>query len=102
MEPNLVSPVERMDLAAGATKTLDLALKAVEPKSDVELVDFDTLYPPGSGRDVLIAPSPDLPEQQRELLIECLASNFGPNAPRRDLKKDQFQVDEDAIADALY
>jgi len=42
-----------VELKPGETKTADLALTDKGVASNVELVDLDTLYPPGPGRDVL-------------------------------------------------
>jgi len=42
-----------VELKAGETKTADLALKAKAAKSDVELADVDTVFPPGVARDIL-------------------------------------------------
>jgi len=43
-----------VDLKAGETKTADVALKVKPDKLRTELVDFDTLYPPGPTRDYLM------------------------------------------------
>src|SRR5712664_1080072 len=43
-----------VDLKAGETKTADVALKVKPDKLRAELVDFDTLYPPGPTRDYLM------------------------------------------------
>lgn len=147
MEPNFESPIQKIELAAGESRTINLALKAVAPRGGVELVDMDVLFPPGPGRDVLMSnclgchgklderlrvprrrdgpgswaekirmmttaehspgsrnvPAvPDMTNEQQALLVDYLATHFGPNAPLRDLRRDPFQVDEDAIADALY
>ncbi|OFV91244.1 MAG: hypothetical protein A3H28_13405 [Acidobacteria bacterium RIFCSPLOWO2_02_FULL_61_28] len=139
------SPVETVALGAGETKTANLALKAeAPPPSTVQLVDYDTLYPPGPGRDLLEVtcmgchgkgmfhrqqrnadgwrasvelmlsgpmpggqPAPalgrtNMPARDKEAIVQYLASNFGPNSPKRDLKLDELLVDEDAVADALF
>lgn len=54
VEEGFDSPVHTVTLNSGETKTADLALKAREPGAGPELVDFDTLYPPGPGRDILV------------------------------------------------
>src|SRR5260370_8211244 len=41
-------------MKAGEAKTADLALKVRPDKLRAELVDFDTLYPPGPTRDYLM------------------------------------------------
>src|SRR6266478_4678720 len=43
-----------VELKAGDTKTADLALTARPDKLLAELVDFDTLFPPGPTRDYLM------------------------------------------------
>ena len=43
-----------VELKPGETKAADLALTAKEATGNVELVDLDTLYPPGPGRDLLM------------------------------------------------
>lgn len=51
------SPVQQVEVRAGQPATANLALKAraVErPAENRELVDFDQLYPPGPGRDLLV------------------------------------------------
>src|SRR5262249_36837739 len=54
IEPDYESPVVRVMLAAGANEKVDLALRRVDPSEPaVELADYDTLYPPGPGRDLL-------------------------------------------------
>src|SRR6266436_378740 len=48
------STTPSVDLKAGETKTADVALKVKPDKLRAELVDFDTLYPPGATRDYLM------------------------------------------------
>ena len=43
-----------VEIKAGETKTADVALIARPDKLRSELVDFDTLYPPGPTRDYLM------------------------------------------------
>lgn len=57
VEPGFDSPLQHIEVRAGQTITANLALKAkpIEaPAQNVELVDFDQLYPPGAGRDLLV------------------------------------------------
>ena len=140
------SPVEKVDLKAGEKKTADLALQAQETKPDtVQRVDYDTLYPPGPGRDALerrcmpcharttyhrqrrtregwkkavdmmtdpkvptpsnvsgIPPILNLPAEEKETILGYLAENFKPGAPARELKLDEFPVDEEALGDAVF
>jgi streptogramin lyase len=42
------------EVTAGRTSRIDLAITAVPDPSAVELVDFDTLYPPSAARDVMV------------------------------------------------
>src|SRR6202790_4947198 len=48
------STTPSFDLKAGETKAADVALKVRPDKLRAELVDFDTLYPPGPTRDYLM------------------------------------------------
>ena len=48
------SPVGHAEVRAGQTSAVDLAIAARRETSDVELVDFDTLYPPSPARDVMV------------------------------------------------
>jgi streptogramin lyase len=53
-EPGFDSPVQVVELGSGDTKSADLALKEKPPaKSNVKLVEYDELYPPGPARDIL-------------------------------------------------
>ena len=64
LEPHFESPVRQVEVHAGATETADLALISLGPEpvrtagnqdpASVEFVDFDTLYPPGPARDVML------------------------------------------------
>jgi streptogramin lyase/mono/diheme cytochrome c family protein len=47
------STIQKIELKAGESKTADIALTAVEMKH-VKLVDYNELFPPGHGRDVLM------------------------------------------------
>jgi streptogramin lyase len=47
------STIQNVDLKAGETKTADEVLTAKEAPHKYELVDMDTLFPPGPGRDIL-------------------------------------------------
>lgn len=54
MERGFDSPAQSVELKAAETKTVDVALKAkAERERKVKLVEFDELYPPGKGRDLL-------------------------------------------------
>jgi streptogramin lyase len=54
METGFDSPVQTVELKSAETKTVDLALKAKTVRErKVKYVDFDALYPPGQGRDLL-------------------------------------------------
>ena len=54
MEKGFDSPAQTVELKAADTKTVDLALKATAARErKVNLVEFDELYPPGKGRDLL-------------------------------------------------
>ena len=53
IEPGFESPIQKIELKAGANSTLDLALKSKSLTSDVQLVDYDEAYPPGPGREAL-------------------------------------------------
>ena len=48
------STIQHVELTPGQTQTADLALTAKAPARQVELVDYDVLYPPGPGRDLLM------------------------------------------------
>ena len=155
MEETFESPVQRVELKAGETKTVDVALKAKPPvTTHVKLVDYDTLYPPGRARDLLglygfgfhgpyyhrmpkrtlaqwryavnrmfhvpgkwpqpswtnpsggasggYLPADAVTEDEKRLIIEYLAANFGPCSEDRDLKKDTLVRDEDALAQAMW
>lgn len=54
LEMGLESPVEKVELRPGENKKVDFALKASNKPSPMEYVDYDTLYPPGPDRDVLM------------------------------------------------
>src|SRR6202035_5538699 len=49
------STTPSVDLKAGETKTADVSLKVRPDKLRAELVDFDTLYPPGPTRNYLMS-----------------------------------------------
>jgi streptogramin lyase len=54
LEENYDSPASTVDVTSGSRIVANLAIKAKPPqKSDVELVDFDTLYPPDPAREVM-------------------------------------------------
>jgi virginiamycin B lyase len=53
IEPGFESPIQKIELKAGANSTLDLALVSKPLASDVQLVDYDEAYPPGPGREAL-------------------------------------------------
>jgi streptogramin lyase len=53
-EPGFDSSVQVVDVSSAETKTADLTLKAAPPAaSDVKLVEYDQLYPPGPARTIL-------------------------------------------------
>ena len=53
-EPEFDSSVQVVELNAAETKTADLTLKAQPPvTSDVKLIEYDQLYPPGPARAIL-------------------------------------------------
>ena len=160
-EPGFDSSVQVVDLNSAETKTADLTLKAKPPvTSDVKLVEYDQLYPPGPARTILerncfgchgyqeggvqpyhlmagktesewaaamvtmfwvpgVFPSPAwqsassgtssgyndpswLTGEQRLLVLKYLATNFGPNHEKRNIKLDTLVRDEDALAQAVY
>jgi len=47
------SPTEKVNLGAGQTQTADLSVRKKAPDPDVTYLDYDQLYPPGAGRDLL-------------------------------------------------
>ena len=142
LQQGFESPVEVTQIRSGETQRVDLALTALErPRQTAELVDYDTLYPPGPGRKEVevtcmgchpfflhrrkldeagwkaatekmrTAPTwngrtsalePWPAETVMEPIYKYLATHFGPNAPNRDIKRDEIVPDEDALADALY
>src|ERR1700733_7374786 len=54
MERGFDSGAQTVELKDAETKTVDLSLKVkAERERKVKFVDFDTLYPPGEGRDLL-------------------------------------------------
>lgn len=53
IEPGFESPIQKIELKAGASSTLDLTLESKPLSSDVQLVDYDEAYPPGPGREAL-------------------------------------------------
>jgi streptogramin lyase len=54
LKDSFESTTPHVDLKAGETKTVDVAMKAQEDAPRKELVDFDTLFPPGPTRDILM------------------------------------------------
>jgi len=54
LEDNFVSTTAAVDLKAGETRTADIALTARKPAQKAELVDFNVLYPPAPGRELLL------------------------------------------------
>ena len=64
LEAHFDSSVQQVEVTAGATQTADLALRSTGPApiytagnqdpAEVDLVDFDTLYPPSPARDVML------------------------------------------------
>jgi len=53
LEPEFDSPVLTVDVRADGSATADVALKAKPAMAAAELVEYDALYPPGPGRDIL-------------------------------------------------
>jgi mono/diheme cytochrome c family protein len=53
IEGDFDSPTANIEVKTGDNATADLALKAKDTQSTFELVDYDTLYPPGPGRAIL-------------------------------------------------
>lgn len=154
MEEGFESPVQSVALRAGETKTVDVALKAKPVTTTVELVDYDTLYPPGRARDLLelhafgfhgpyfqrmpkktragwaaavsrmfnvpgqwpqpswnnpssgasggYNPTDAITKEEKELIIDYLAANFGPQSKPRDLPLDTLVRDEDALDQAVW
>jgi virginiamycin B lyase len=57
LEPGFAAPTQQVELPQGQVRTVDVALKAepvVEAAAKPQLMDFDELYPPGPGRDILV------------------------------------------------
>ena len=55
LEDAFQSPLEQVELKPGESKTVSIDLKAKPLRTDgPELVDFDTLYPPGPDRDIFL------------------------------------------------
>ena len=54
LEHEFESPVETVEVRVGQTSSVNLVLTARVRESDVELVEFDTLYPPSPMRDILM------------------------------------------------
>ena len=53
LQDNFESTVTKVDLKAGDSKTLDVALTAKDVTPKAQLVDYDTLFPPSPTRDIL-------------------------------------------------
>jgi len=47
------SPTQKISLGEGQTQTANLSVKRRVPDPDVTYLDYDQLYPPGAGRDLL-------------------------------------------------
>jgi hypothetical protein len=54
LEDNFASNAPSIELKAGETATADLALIARNAAQKLEFVDFNVLYPPGPGRELLL------------------------------------------------
>jgi len=54
LQDGFESTIETVDVTAGEATTADLALSARPSARKVELVDYDSLYPPGPGRDLFM------------------------------------------------
>jgi virginiamycin B lyase len=155
MEAGFDSPEQKVELKAGEERVANLPLKARPvPSRDVELVEYDTLYPPARARTILElnafgfhgpyfhrmpkksregwagavsrmfhVPSrwpqpswrnpsagtsggyvpPDLiTPEEKDLVIDYLAANFGLDSKPRDLELDPLVRDEDALAQAVW
>ncbi|MBI4447137.1 MAG: carboxypeptidase regulatory-like domain-containing protein [Acidobacteria bacterium] len=132
------STTQRATLNGGETRQVDLSIQSQPLKSDIEIVDYDLLYPPGPGRaaaenrcmschgitfhqrgktreewkqalDAMNVPGEGqfkipvyttLPEA--DLVLDYLSKNFGPDAPKRQLKLDTMVLDEKELGDAIY
>jgi len=53
IQDNFASTVTKVDLKAGDSKSVDVALTVKDAKPRYELVDYDTLFPPSPARDIL-------------------------------------------------
>ncbi|OFW04138.1 MAG: hypothetical protein A3G20_02180 [Acidobacteria bacterium RIFCSPLOWO2_12_FULL_59_11] len=54
LQEGLESTIQTVELKPGETRTADVSLSAKPPARKIELVDYDSLYPPGRGRDVFM------------------------------------------------
>lgn len=54
IEEGFDSPVQQVTLGSGETQMANLALTAKADSASVEALEFDALYPPGPGRDILL------------------------------------------------
>jgi hypothetical protein len=54
LKEGMESTTQTVQMKAGETKTADLAVSAKPVPQKVELVDYDSLYLPGKGRDVFM------------------------------------------------
>ncbi len=54
LQEGYASPAKKIDLAAGQTATVDLAVTKQPPPADVVEQDFDTIYPPGPARTLVM------------------------------------------------
>ncbi len=132
------SAPQTVSLESSANQKVNLSITAEPVKSDAELVDYDTLYPPGPARTAIenqcmschgityhrrsktreewkksldsmivwgegqfvIPVYTSVPNY--DLILDYLATNFGPNHPKRELKLDAVPVDENEVANAIY
>ncbi len=143
VEQSYDSPAQKAELPSGQSITADVAITRRNPPTEVSFVEYDQLYPPGMGRDLLEqncmgchnriffhlqhrdeaswraairkmqwGPSvflvqPPLGRTQLsatnvDTMARYLASNFGPQSPKRDLRLDAVPVDEAALSKAIF
>ena len=138
--------VKPITVAAGGNVTADLTMKegvhipnrriSTEYPEGVKLLPYDTVYPPGPGRDIaqacLVCHGPDwlstrqfnesawnsaindmirrgnvrvpgsFSPDEREVLVQYLTQNFGPNSEPRRVAEPDMDVDEAVVSKAMY
>ncbi len=142
VQEEYASQGKKLDLASGQAATADLAVTRQGPPPGMVMADFDTIYPPGPGRELLSKycmgchgigfyhmPGRDeggwraglhmmlngpsmhsvpplgrtqMPATERDTIVKYLAANLNPETPRRLLKSDMPQVDEEAVSKAIF